>query len=291
MRTRIIPLSDSRGGGLTSCLHASQEINRRADINGRSLSGATLETLLGELKERKERYRGDRIIALIYGGICNLTSRQGNKYRKNLQVFYNRNQENLNQIKATIRRFIQIAKSPKFELVLSTIIPANLSKANKNFVKEQKLIETKYRYTEPQLESQQNQLEEDTVAINEYIIQECKKNNITFFNPIKAVQRSSIKGDKRKKRKRSDKFTYERLWDGVHPNEELKKELFNKILNLFTQKTIGLRTPTPPKPGKTRRESSSTKKKVELSTPVDQSTEDTQSEDETLAFKRRKKYH
>jgi hypothetical protein len=237
MQDRIIILSDSRGRGLTTKISRESGIPRSVHVNGIAKGGAKLDNLLDDLKRLQHRYRRDNITALIFGGICNLTTKSGDPKRRDLQIFYRRSHKNIRHMKWLIDQLIETAKDKSVDLILSTIPPANLLAAKQNNIQKNHLSHHKCMFSDSELQRQQLDLESDIVSINKHIIARCKRADISLFNPNKAICRDSVKDKPRNKKRRREQFTYNCFKeDGVHAGEYLEEEWFTKITNLCIRK-------------------------------------------------------
>ena len=99
----------------------------------------------------------------------------------------------------------------------NTILPVDLKRANKN-------------KTIVNLAEQQIKLNKDIEEINDFIINNIQVGSV--LNAFKLVSYISVKklGRKKTYKKKFRKFAKSSLFDGVHPNKELKLKINEKTL-------------------------------------------------------------
>jgi hypothetical protein len=239
MLSQIRLYGDSRGCGLTDTLTAATP--RSVRIVEKATPGATLQEILAQFKRDLRRYRGEKILAIIVAGICNLTTRTGKKGSRTLQVSYDQSQDNIAEIKGAYNEFTRFSKQAGIDLVLTTIVPASIEKANQHYIKKRYLLKQNLAYSPDQVRTQQKQLEKDIILLNEHVASTTKGNGFNHINLSASVTRSSKKGagGNRKKKKKVSRFYYTDLFDGVHPNKTLRDRWIDKVRNLCAKKARG----------------------------------------------------
>lgn len=200
----IVTLSDSRGRGLGRFLR-DQDLPGDPIVEDFCIPGADYQTLYQKLKHLTTP-RNESVLVVLYAGICSFTHKSGTV------ISYPGEKKALAQ--ESIDSFITYCRTKDYTLVLATVIPADLERAN--------------RHRREGLEEEQKQLEADISDINEYIIGAAKDQNLPYLNLHREVSKRS------KKRKRggfvyTQSFTYIDLPDGVHPNSTLTNTLFTKV--------------------------------------------------------------
>lgn len=221
----IICISDSRGRGTCKYLREKGDLPQNTHVSEASVGGADFHALFREIRHRTrditKKYPSNQITIILQGGICHLTT----KARNTGEIYYDPPARVIQEIKETITTIINYTKERQYKLVIATIIPANLQ-ASFNFLQNKKRTITS-RYTDNQRGEQQQKLEKDITEINNFIEEVCKKDNVTKLNFYKQVTKTSKK--KRKREQDKTKTHYTDLYDGVHPNSQLKETLLNKI--------------------------------------------------------------
>ena len=218
--TKVVIVGDSRIEGLNHYLEGNPPItasNTRIDISTYMFKGATLSGLSERITRIGHITDSANIIVFI-GGICSLTTKEGNL------VYYPHTKEE------EVRREIQdIFQKFGSKAHIATIPPANLTKASARALKG-----NHREVTQTDLETQQKRLLEDIEKINNCIIEHSIRRNTPTLKLASTCMKQSKKWNKQKTRqKTSVVFKHNSLRDGVHPNHEMKKLWF-----VFTRKFI-----------------------------------------------------
>lgn len=266
MDAYVLLLTDSRGRGLEDTLRQGGALPDKTIVEARSKGGATLQDLFRDLRHTTRaairKHLGHKIVVVLSGGICNLTTKSGG--RGDTQIHYKRDENSLQNIRKTLDEILQYTKERGYYLVVTTILPASLSLSAEFNVANGRLRASKLN--EEELAEQQQLLEKDISDLNTHIAERCKDENTIYVNLTNDIQTVTTRtlGRRKKYKKKISKIHYEKLYDGVHPNDDLKSKLFMRILKACSY----LLTPQLKESGN--------------------STEDTQSEPETWDHKRRK---
>lgn len=266
MEAYVLITTDSRGRGLDSNLRQGGTLPDKTIIDSHSKGGATLEDLFKDLRrttrEAVRKHPGHKVVIILSGGICNLTTKSGGRH--DTQVHYNHDESSLGNIRKTLDEIWAYSNERGYYLIVTSILPVSLKISTEFQIKTGRLRTS--RYTEEELAEQQGALDQDILDLNNHIAQKCKRENAVFVNLSNDLQTISTKtlGKRKKYKKKITKIHYEKLFDGVHPDDELKANLFARISKACRYLLI----PPPKEAGN--------------------STEDTQSEPETWDHKRRK---
>lgn len=295
MKSRVVIFTDSRGRGLRHALgQIPGLVSTGILLKVRNQKGARFGDLLDNLRtdQRTQGYRGhrgDRTIAVISGGICGLTTLWGSEESQDLQIFYNSSRRNISRIKSKIDEIISYCQRRHIDLILTTISPACLIEARDSYIRKGQLRRSRYRYRTSELEEQQKYLEEDVNDLNDHITGRSTAEGLKYLNLNKSITKTSNRGKKRGRPKLHFKFTYERFTDGVHVNNKVKEEWFSKIGNLLKSKLFPEEQSSQGQP-KVSRENTVQTVTREATEAIDISSQtDSQSENEAVAYKRRKR--
>ena len=229
MHSYLITVTDSRGADFDAFIgQRFAEISKRETYVYR---GADLDFLYGKLRHITRRVARDfptyRIIVCLYGGICSFTTKS--RERGKQQVFYQHSQEKLEAIHSGLNGIAAYCKGHGYYLVIPMIQPACLVKSRDHFLGRGTLRVS--AYTTEQLEQQQKHLEEDICETNK-LISSLAGNTIAIVNTQRNIQKRYSRTRKRlHSTLRCNKvvFQYDDLEDGTHPNNKLKRCLFDKI--------------------------------------------------------------
>lgn len=133
--------TDSRGGGLDRVLQASDTL-AGVEISVETLPGATYDSLFRRLRrDALEARAEDKILVVIAGGICSLTTRSAATEDAPARMSYRSSLHKNEQIKEDIQNIIRHTKQRNLDLVITTIPPASLAAYHKDAV--QKFLEKK----------------------------------------------------------------------------------------------------------------------------------------------------
>lgn len=311
MRPKLVILTDSRGRNFKDKLRARRRITHVSLVVNYN-KGATLQEREAHLRRQlRSCYKGEDVTAVVAAGICNFTTKTGEPHLGNVQTFYLRCKEKIRRVKDAIKDLISLTKKYKLNLILSTIPPADLVKSRENFIKKRLLKVRNSIYSIEELNQQQKELEADIEETNAYIEDICVRKGITYSHLSRAITEKSVKNKKRGKPRTRVRFNYTHLKDGVHPDSDLEDSWCNIIecsvlrkipaTNLSgetttatataTQSTVTTSTTTPTTSNNCYTTTTSPLReqdKQQRLVLLETSYEDTQSEEESIAYKRRK---
>lgn len=228
----ILIFSDSRGRGLIDQINSSELVPQSVKTREFCIGGANLETLYSNLRratrDEIKKYAAKDILIIFSGGICDLTSKQ--RTLAGQEIIYQRSTHKIASIKRSFRDIVRYTETRGFNLVISTVIPVSLRKANDFFISTGKLDPGKYEQPDTQVQAI---LDEDLAVINAYILDLAENTNIKVTNFHKELVYKSVKrlgsGRSRPYTKTTSKTKYNHLFDGVHADSTLKRTLFKKV--------------------------------------------------------------
>ena len=219
---RILVISDSRGRGIKHLLEEQTPHHWNIVWEVQVLSGATLETIRKKVERGQRRSNWDCII--VIAGICNITRRKARGQNRYLEYKERKVVETIEAIDKLIDSLGNI------NINICTITPASL----KDY--------SEVRNNDPELETEQKQLEEDITEINKHIIERNIRRDQTTVNLAKLSQIRSLKKQGQTK-KRIIKFNTKSLTDGVHPTVEHLREWATYIKDII-HKLLKTREPS-----------------------------------------------
>lgn len=227
----IISVSDSRGRGFKAYVDQNKLINKDSRIIEKAIGGADIDRLFREIRQItrsiNKEYPTHRVIVILQGGICSLTTKETRRGHE--EITYTSSKDKVKSVKETIQEITKYCEERGYYLIISTILPVSLLKAETFFKDRRRLRES--RLTPQEKDAQQQALDADVTDINDYIKKTTKNCiNSTSVNITKCYERRSLK-KKGKKRaaKLIVKFDFSFMGDGVHINTEDKHSAFNKI--------------------------------------------------------------
>ena len=251
-RTNVLILTDSRGVGIDLLAYQKAEL-RTVKFEFRIWRGASFKNFKDFLEEEP---RQEYHLIIICGGICDFTRKEtvtvGEVRLKTLTY-----KEHYNSVEIIISRLSSIRRLLRDKVIFATIPPASILKyvgtVNKSPVPEHMLAT---------LQVDQDRLIQDIRLVNDWIISDSKEVRLPLIDwhrpvfPSKTKKRTASRTPKR-----LDKFVDIHLTDGVHPDEWLKAKWHNRALDIILPL---------------------------LHNQLDTSTTQSESEDDSWNFKRRK---
>jgi hypothetical protein len=210
--SRILIVTDSRGGGLKNYLDGIDGIGLLCNITVVVLRGATLQTLLDIIDVEANSF--DYFV--LCGGICDLTDRK----RSGRNIFL-RYEPDPGLLDALIDVLIYYKALYGNRLNIATIPPASLR--NYNIWKNGTSIPYDY-----DIQSQQNLLFEHLRDLNSTIIEVNKKTDTETLNWAEKSFSSALKGNRR-----VTKFKHSKFADGVHPDRSLQMVLYRRVADII----------------------------------------------------------
>ena len=236
---------DSRGVNLSAYVQ-SQPTHHNVNISVYVYSGAPLTRIIHDLKREARHIRGynngDSIVFILFGGICSITSRYcepktSADSRSKSTVYLNVSEaSNIEQsVISNIREFDEYCDRRGYTFIPTTILPVNFQD-HQEWLAEKKRLSSQ-TFTDATIEEQQIQLETIINHINEFIIDRSSESDKKFINLARRIiQENKFKaGRTKRKPKVTRKFLYTNLYDGVHPDNDLKLELFQAIVNTIKE--------------------------------------------------------
>ena len=210
MPIAVLVLGDSRGRGISGYL--KQHLND-SHVYSKISPGVNYRGILENLEffARKLRKQYSKVIAIVIAGICNFTEKKVNG-----EIQYTSSNK-VEQAKQQLNNIWDYAQASDIHVVITTIIPADLQKANKYINKE--------RYTEPQIS-----LNSDIEEINQFILGSTRCGSV--LNLFREASLTSVKrfGKYRQKIRKFRKLHKTLLSDGVHPTKILQDRINIKVL-------------------------------------------------------------
>lgn len=248
MRPYILVLTDSRGRDLEAFLRLhTPPIPAESILSVHVKLGATLEDLFVILRRETRTIEARvgicKIVVVLSAGICNLTTKTGNKRARNLQISYSSTPAKINSIRSTLDEIRTYCRDRGYAIVITTILLADLIGALDFNIRKRSLLPAKQTVTRSILTQQQAQLLADIKDLNLYIQHKFEPPLNLVVNSTKTLQRLATvtttrrdepdsQGKKKGKKVKPLKYKYEdltQLTDGVHPSERVKTSLFKKI--------------------------------------------------------------
>ena len=117
-------------------------------------------------------------------GICEFTTKTKN------DISFITKQSRVGRIEETLDDIVNYATERSFYLAISTVIPADLAKAN-NFLQSKKNV--KCSFTDTEIQVQQGNLEAEILEINHYITGKIAESGAIIVNTHKLLETSSYK--------------------------------------------------------------------------------------------------
>lgn len=209
---KVIILTDSRGFGLKEFIDAKKPFPKGTLVHVISKGGATLAKLQQDLERSLRRSRETCDVIVLLAGICSFTARD--KETQIIAYSTSKLQENTEFIESISAKYGS-------KLLLSTIPPVDINKYN-NFgpQRSQELTED--------IKLQQQNLERDISRYNTKIIDLSNALNTEAIKFHEHIRLNKIQGRGRRRRssRKQPHASYNKLYDGVHPNPELKQKFF-----------------------------------------------------------------
>lgn len=244
MPAYILSLSDSRFRGIKDFFLANEDLHKFKRSTGlvvqeQTIPGGKIEDLLLAAKRCRTSIRRNhpshRVIVLLSGGICNLTTKGSPATSKErskhyTEIYYVPNRRSVDDLKKQLNDVIQLCKGEGWYLVLSTIPPADLAKSAQHKIAHHQLDCSSF--TEEQLETQQRELHNTTIALNEFITERSVKEEIRLADLQAPFIRISTKksGRSQHQPRKVTRLVTTGLEDGVHFDQNLRVKLFNIAL-------------------------------------------------------------
>lgn len=233
----FIFVSDSRGYGF--CDHFREQINTsKNEIAEAVIGGASIRRLYQELRSRTRDARFRRpsykIVVILQGGICSLTTKSFDKPTDRQEVpkqdiYYNPSarEQNLKKLKDTYEEVTWYCNNWGFLLLITSVLPADLLKAEDHLSMRGVLSETSFSREEKT--QQQANLNKDLEELNLFIRDACNGDNKCYANINTCIQKRSKKKH-HKTYKRIIKVDVDSLTDGVHLDPEHSRLVFENIV-------------------------------------------------------------
>ena len=143
--TCITAISDSRGRYLGDYLRKPGVLQLETVVIEHNLGGSGYETLLREVRhhtrQAERQYPKHKILILIFGGICDVTTKTNN------DISFIIKDSRVRRIQATLDDIVNFTNQRSFHLALSTVTPVNLAKAN-NYLESKKNVLSSFINTE-----------------------------------------------------------------------------------------------------------------------------------------------
>lgn len=230
---KILFLSDSRGYGLEAYIKANK-LFKECSCTVVTKKGATIERLATEIDREEKSFD----LFVLVAGICNLTTKDQNTGL----LTYESDETKLQSIIQILRELRQKLGE---KLIQATIIPACIDKYNNRI---QNLRNIEISNTSNGTKRDQTNLEQDIKRINLEIIEGNIEHELEAIKLHKCVQRRQLKrvGRSGTKTKRHIKTHYTGLYDGVHPDQNLKQQLFKYICKVTNNRLVELAGDRPP---------------------------------------------
>lgn len=228
----IILATDSRGRSWAEELEKSSKLppNTRVirQLDPRKIGGAKLEELYKfvRIETGKESYLHpqNKIIIVISGGICNITT------RKNGQVYLEEKANKAKYIIDILQNIWEYCEQRRYILVITTILPVSLINNLKHNISKRKI--KKSRFSDQELLEQEIKTNQIVEEVNKFIVTKSKEVGNVYIEFVKNVQNRVLR-----KRKNGNTSTRKpvtvisRLYDGVHADHQLQKKLCTKVIN------------------------------------------------------------
>lgn len=230
MQLCLLLLADSRGRSLAPELE--KNLPSGSVVLEVVIPGAKSDRLYDRLKSfrstLRNRYASYKIAVVLLGGICDLTTKCRGRHQE--EIYYLPRQASVEVFKSSFSNIVDYCKGEGWYLIPTTILPVGL-KANTQFAISQGKL-TSSSFSEAQTKQQQQSLETDVAALNEYITKKSCDEGLTLCELHATIQVTTVKhtGKNKTGRKIHTRFDYNRLVDGVHPTEQLKEKFIGKIL-------------------------------------------------------------
>ena len=219
MCAKIIIITDSRGYGLENYIIQKKALEHPFQVT--SVGGLTLRRAakLVSKQEAIAKQKNLRYFYCIFAGICSFT----NKDRYTGVISYQ--QENREYVVADALETIdELYSSYGGSIVLATIPPANIAKANSKTVSD--------------CQSQQDKLETDIDVANKRILELNGETGVISIQTHKHILRT-------RKRDQKAEYYYKELTDGTHPSPQLEIKHFRHICNTINNQ-LKLQSEIPP---------------------------------------------
>ena len=221
-RYTTIIVADSRGRGLEDFIGGHpRPITHEYVIE--VLPGKTLQQLEPVAVNHITKYNLRSVYCVIFGGINSLTEKIRHNDRQYLRY---PEDSRTRKVESIISIFTNLKERFCDRINFCTIIPASLSKFFQHHNPGDPLPDY--------IKSEQEALEQDITTINEVII----RLNADDIANIRLDKRVQVRSKKRRQRsgskivyRRTTKFNYDNLPDGVHFNNTLKTICFTLIVN------------------------------------------------------------
>jgi len=226
MTSHLIFGCTSRGGKLPDFIsnHDPFPENVRTSIIVRG--GGLISEIYEDIKSKIESIplnEGNNIIVVFCAGLCDLTTKV--KHDFGTEITYTRESSNFNNIIPDLTAIQSELFDRDIPVIFTCIPPASISKYRDfNFIKfDAHTLQYRLRkslFSDGDIAEAQKKIEQDVKIINDQIVQlnfQKGMSNIRWDKPI-TKHRTYIKNNKRKK---SSKFCYDFMYDGVHPDDYL----------------------------------------------------------------------
>jgi hypothetical protein len=217
----IIIATDSRGRFLERYLASTKPFWHRWQVCTIMKPGANLKVLKEEIQ--KHLHPEKQNIIMLAGGICNLTSKI--THRGGVEITYT-STDKVQNITSTLHDISDELSHSNTIVKIATIPPVSLDKYS-TFQKSKHRLSDSIFSTDT-VQQQQRDLEADITQINNTITAINQHNGVRTVNWHRDLLRTSIKkrGWNGQSRKSVTKYTYGKLYDGVHAVEELSTNWF-----------------------------------------------------------------
>ena len=214
---KVIFVTDSRGRGLREFIKEDKFLLSPSEVI--VTPGATINTL----QEIIRQYDDGTALIIVAAGICNLTQKFYKKgkpkvtYHRIAGVHEGDDSFNLSVLKDQIRA---LKAAYRERIIIATIPPGGLVNYSTYIDPE---VSTQEQLA---LSGQQLTLEEDIIKVNEFIFELNTSDNLPTIRLDKSLAVTSVKKSSIKW-----KYKYNKLLDGFHPKDPLKKTWFKLLAN------------------------------------------------------------
>ena len=237
MQACIFVVGDSRAKGL--CHVLTKDLDKGVRVVDVARGGATIDDIYSSITSSTKsctEYHHHKCVVVLLGGICSLTRRA--RTRAGYEISYDpaQSDQRITNLEHKLKDICQYTEGRGIHTVCCSIYPASLLRAREFNIQEGRLDPIRSTYSEDILLTHQDSLETAIQTVNDRVKQELTDLNyplVTWVNLHKELTDRSKKavGSAKNKKKRVLKWKYINLYDGVHPNQSLKKIIGEKILH------------------------------------------------------------